>query len=465
MRRLALAAAAALAACSVKLEGAPCATDANCPDDQRCEGAGAQPGRCVACQSDPACAADGFACAGGATVRECRTNAGSCHYARYIACGTLTCLAGSCTCPSNPGSELVADAVQGSALGAPFFPSGLSDPPQCRFRRLGDALAAAAAGDTVKMAGWTAGEVKFSSAATGESFPLTVNQGVTLTTADASPAPAHYVIEVDQGGQTRPVLQVGNDAAVSGFTIRPAAGGSASDALWVNCSVAGSSLVALSSLVLDGKGSLAASTIDEGLKLDGPCDVAATSLVVENAAKTGIRVLSATSSASVTIASSTIRGNGDGGLVVNVDASLGAPSVSLLDNQVAGNRATTVYTVGAVSRRAGGVVLQSATPSPFVFSGNQVHGNSFDQVLVYSSNAWNLSAATCGAASNTFACYDTTSAGGPWVGLAAIGGGAVNAANAYWANGVPSSGTDYFQASGSTVTSSPSCGMSSLTCP
>lgn len=36
MRRLALAAAAALAACSVKLEGAPCTSDANCPDEQRC---------------------------------------------------------------------------------------------------------------------------------------------------------------------------------------------------------------------------------------------------------------------------------------------------------------------------------------------------------------------------------------------------------------------------------------------
>ncbi len=476
MRRLALAAVAALAACSVELEGAPCTSDANCPGDQRCDGAGAGTGRCVACETDPACTADGFTCADLHTIRECRTNAGTCRYARYIACGTLSCgeplpNAAACPCLDN-GGEVVADPVQGSVAGVPpFFPTGSSSPSQCRFRRLSDALEAAFAGDTVKMSGWSGAEVKFSGAATGESFPLVVKPGVTLTTTDASLDPAHYVIEVDQAGAARPVVQLDHDAAASGFTIRPAGVGAASAAVSVNCTAAG--MVILASLVVDGKGSLAASAIDDGLHLKGPCSVAVSSLLMQGAVKAGIRVESSIpmgGASSVSIASSSIRGNGDGGLVVNVDASFGKPSLSVTGNDITGNSATTSYTdttvTPNVTRKGGGVVLLAAVPNPLVFAGNRVHDNSFDQVLVWSSaiNTWDLSGAGCGLTSNVFACYDTLNVGGPWVGLSALGGTTVNALNESWANSVPQSGTDYFRAGTSTVNASSPCSPST-TCP
>jgi hypothetical protein len=471
MRRLALAAMAILAACSVKLEGAPCLSDANCPDTQRCDGAGAQPGRCVACETDPACTSDGFACVDLHTIRECRTNAGACHYALSIPCGTLTCgnmpAYGSCPCPAN-GGELEVDAVQGSALGAPFFPTGISSPAQCRYRRLGDALAAASSGNTVKMTGWTSGTVTFSVAASGEAFPLVVNPGVTLTTTDSPLDPTHYVVEVDQAGAARPVLQLDHDAAASGFTVRPAGSGTASDALFVSCTAGGTAPVTLSNLVLDGKGSLGTSTIAEGLRLSGTCGVSAQSVVVENAAQAGVRVNTSgltASPPSVSIAGCTMRANGDGGLVVDVDASMGPLSLSVTGNEVALNGAATTFTDGAVTRKGGGVVLRGAVPQSFAFTGNTVHGNSFDQVLVYSSGSWNLSATACGSSSNTFTCYDTQSIGGPWVGLSALGGASVAASNESWAHGTPSAGTDYFRALGSTVNVGTTSCAPTLSCP
>ncbi len=468
MRRLAVAAMAALAACSVKLEGAPCTTDANCPDEQRCDAA---THACVTCEPDPACASDGFACADPNTMRECRTNAGTCHYSRLISCGTIACQgsapAATCPCPSNPG-EILADAVQGSA-GAPFNPTGLSSPAQCRFKRLGDALAAASSGSTVRMAGWTAaaGEVKFSGAATGESFPLQVKQGVTLSTDDATPTPAHYVIEVDQPGPARAVLQLEDDTAASGFTVQPAGSGSASAALLVSCSIAGTNAVALSGLVLDGKGSLGASAIGDGLTLSTQCGVSVQSVVVQNAARAGIRVNTAglaTSPPTVSIAACFMRSNGDSGLVVDVNPSLGPLSVSVTGNEVSLNSATTPFTDGTATRRGGGVVLRGAVPQSFAFTGNTVHGNSFDQVLVYSSGSWNLSATACGSSSNTFTCYDVNNGGG-WVGLSSLGGASVAASDDSWAHGTPSAGIDFFQALGSTVYVGTTSCPANTTCP
>jgi hypothetical protein len=540
MRRLALAAMAALAACSVKLEGAPCMTDANCPDSQRCDGAGAQPGRCVACVPDPACGADGTFCVAGDSglLRVCSTSAGGCRYSTSVACatpqvcggtsGTASCacpLAGTasgsgcgtagaqtcdpasgnalscvsqgtclvwtaaagptctsqglvcdassgspvCVCGTYSGTDLFADSVSGSAASAAVRPTGAQTPTTCRFKSLTDALAKASAGSTVKMTGWTStsGAVVFSSASSSAGFPLVVGPGVTLTTTDSPLDPTHYVVEVDQAG-TRPVLQLDHDAAVSGFTVQPTGAGTASEALFVSCTGAGTAPVTLSSLVLDGKGLLAASAIAEGLRLSGTCGVSAQSVVVTNAAQAGMRVNTSgltASPPSVSIAGCAMRANGDGGLVVDVDASMGPLSLSVTGNEVALNGATTTYTDGAVTRRGGGVVLRGTVPLSFAFTGNTVHGNSYDQVLVYSSGAWNLSAAACGSSSNTFTCYDTLSIGGPWVGLSALGGASVMASDDSWAHGTPSAGVDFFKALGSTVDVGTTSCAPTLTCP
>ncbi len=540
MRRLAVAAMAALAACSVKLEGAPCTSDGNCPDSQRCDGAGAQPGRCIACVPDPACGADGTFCVAGddTLLRACSTNVGGCRYSIVTACATpqvcqgtagsvgcgcppigsslgdrctsagtqacdpvsrnalvcesqgtcqvwvaapgtsctsqgLVCYASGgsavCVCDAYSGTDLYADPFSGSPASAAVRPTGAQAPAACRFKSLTDALARASAGSTVRMTGWTStsGAVAFSSAS-GETFPLVVNPGVTLATTDSSPVPAHYLIEVDQAGAMRPVLELDHDTTASGFTVQPATGGSASEALLVSCAAAGTNAVALSDLVLDGKGSLGASTIGVGLRLVGPCSVTAGAVTAKNATGAGILVQSLNPptpapACAISIAGCTMQGNGDSGLVVDVNTSNGLPSLLITGNDLTANRASTAYSDSTTSRRGGGVVLKGAAPSPLAFTGNQVHGNSYDQVLVWSSGTWDISGGTaCGTTSNNFTCYDAANVG---VGLSALGGARVTAGWEYWTNSLPVSGTDFQPVNASTITVSSGCSPNPLTCP
>lgn len=111
-------------------------------------------------------------------------------------------------------------------------------------------------------------------------------------------------------------------------------------------------------------------------------------------------------------------------------------------------------------------MLLLAVPQGVTFTGNAVHGNSYDQLLVWSPGTWNLSASACGAASNTFACYDAVNAGGPWLGVSALGGASVQVSYNSWVHGTPSAGVDYFQALGSSVSvGTTSCPASTLACP
>jgi len=478
MRRLALAAAVALAACSVELEGAPCTTDANCPDSQRCDGAGAQPGRCVACETDPGCTVDGFACVDGTTVRECRTNAGSCRYARTISCGTLSCLGAepnaACRCPPNSGAEFVADALQGSALGAPFFPSGdssPSSPPQCRFRSLGDALAAAAtyAGSppartaTARAVGRSGGTMVFS----GEQFPLQVKPGVTLTTNDVPPAAASYVVDLDNAAQVTAALLVEEDATLSGFLVRPSAAGGALAGVAVSCANAGANQARLSSVGVDGKGVLASAVVARGVDVTGPCSVDLTEIRVDNVTGSGVYLAStgtADGSPVLSLLGTTVTGAGDTGIQVRLDATPALrPSLSVIGSEVADNSGTQTY--GTPPRKAGGVLLWGFPPSSLTFRSNRIHDNKGDQVVVYSSYAWDLSGgagpAACGVTSNLFACYDTGA-----VGLALASDGTVNGLYNSWAHNPPTGGVDFSVATGGTVDAASACpAMPPASCP
>ncbi len=456
MRRFAVAAVAALAACSVKLEGAPCTSDANCPDSQRCDLGGAATGQCVTCVPDPACSADGFACTGAATVRECRTNAGACHYSRYISCGTLTCSGGSCTCPVNGGTEFVADAVQGSAVGAPFFPSGISLPPQCRFRSLGDALGAAAtyaAGPpartaTVRAAGRSGGTMAFS----GEQFPLLVKHGVTLTTDDVPPAAGGYVVDLDNAAQVPAAVRVEEDASVSGFLVRPSTAGGALAGVEVSCALPGADRVRISSVAVDGKGALATAVVARGVDVTGLCSADLVDVRVDRVTGAGVYLESAGTAAgapALSLYRATVTGAGDTGIQVRLDAQNGHPSLSIISSEVTAN---TGALYGAGQRRAGGVLFYGANPSSLTFHGNRVHGNQGDQVVVYSTFSWDMSggaaAAACGVTSNILACYDVARNG---VGLALATAGTVDARFNSWANEPPTAGTDYFVAAGGTI--------------
>jgi hypothetical protein len=468
MRRLALAAVAALGltACTVELEGAPCTTDANCPDSQRCDGAGAQPGRCVACETDPACTVDGFSCAGGSTLRECRTNAGSCRYARYISCGTLTCSGlepnASCSCLPNGGAEFTADAVQGSALGAPFFPSGISQPPQCRFRSLGDALAAAvtyAAGPppriaTARAVGRSGGTMVFS----GEQFPLLVTPGVTLTTDDVPLVAGGYVVDLDNAAQATAALRVEEDATVSGFLLRPSTAVGALAGVEVSCALPGADRVRISSVAVDGKGALATVVVARGVDVTGPCSVDLTDVRVDDVTGAGVHLAStgtADGSPALSLLRTTVTGAGDTGIQVRLDATPTLrPSLSVIGSELADNSGTQTY--GTPPRKAGGALLWGFPPSSLTFRSNRIHDNKGDQVVVYSSYAWDLSGgagpAACGVTSNAFACYDTGA-----VGLALASDGTVNALYNSWAHNPPTGGVDIFLATGGTVDAASAC--------
>ena len=454
MRRLAAALALlAAAACTVPLEGAPCSTDANCPDSQRCDTATRA---CVTCEADPACTADGFTCVGGNTLKECRTNAGSCRYSSNVPCGTLTCSSGACTCPTNGGSEFVADAVQGSGVGAPFFPSGISSPPQCRFRRLGDALAAAGVyvagvpGRTaeVRAAGRSGGIMVFS----GEQFPLTVTPGVTLTTDDTLPVAGGYVVDLDNAIPVTAAIRVQEDAALVGFLVRPSAAGGANVGVAVACAAAGAAPAQVSAVTVDGKGALASAAVARGIEVTGICSADLADVRVQSVSGAGV-YLASTGTASGTPALSllrtTVTAAGDTGIQVRLDATPPLqPSLSIVSSEVGGNTGTQTY--GTPGRRAGGVLLWGLPPSSLTFHSNRIHDNGGDQVVVFSSYAWNLTGGgamgDCDVTSNTLACYDT---GG--VGLALASNGSVDARFNSWAHNPPSAAVDFWVATGGTV--------------
>jgi hypothetical protein len=86
-------------------------------------------------------------------------------------------------------------------------------------------------------------------------------------------------------------------------------------------------------------------------------------------------------------------------------------------NEVAGNSAVKDYTVASGQRRGGGLVITAPFASVFLFRGNSIHTNTWDQILVASSigsldlrggSACNSSTP---ADKNTFKCYDTANQG------------------------------------------------------
>lgn len=120
MRRLAVPAALAalLAACSVGVEGAPCQTDANCPEGQACEYGGRCSTAAAACGT--ICRSD--ACgAGGAQA--CVPDAGRvcASLAAPVACG------GATSCALLGGiAQCVAPAIAAPASGAAVGPAGVA---------------------------------------------------------------------------------------------------------------------------------------------------------------------------------------------------------------------------------------------------------------------------------------------------------------------------------------------------
>ena len=104
--------------------------------------------------------------------------------------------------------------MQGSdvANGTHPYPTGIATPAACRFATLTHGMDQVGSPGTV-----IAISANPPVAFTGETFPLVVKTGVTLTTADATPNPANYSIEFDDAAATAVSLAAGS--SITGFGV------------------------------------------------------------------------------------------------------------------------------------------------------------------------------------------------------------------------------------------------------
>ncbi len=472
MRR-ALATAAALllaAACRVDVEGAGCrvpGASEDCPSGQACGNDGRCSERAASCLAAGSfCLPDARKCQGGAIVT-CAAGDGVCgawtlrDAADDCAAAALACDPGqpACACAS-PDAEILVDGASPSGA---LSPTGASEPAECRFRRLGDALAYAkdvwlpghpGASAIVRATGAPAEGAPVTFA--DETFPLDVAAGVTL--ASQTGVPGDWVIAATPPAGTD-VVSLHGGGALEGFTLRagaPATG----HAISIACA---SELAAtIHDVVVDGGDALA-----RGISIAGACGVHATSLTVANVAGPGILVdpqLATASAPSVgarvdggwiedcagsgievrggalTLNQVVVRGNGGFGVSARTpDGARRAIALELNDsfledNGEAGllvralepgstvqvlrswfrwNRASTAQATEFTSgRRAGGVYLYGTPPASLVFQGNKIYANAnpgagvvVDQLATVAGAAWDLSgAAACGALGNVLAC-------------------------------------------------------------
>ncbi|HEY2899961.1 MAG TPA: right-handed parallel beta-helix repeat-containing protein, partial [Polyangia bacterium] len=208
-----------------------------CPGVQTCVGAACV---CPAVATTPAV---GLGCAGantpnacaGDSVLECSQDQASQCYVWHVkidctqadstltpprpaglTCGKGTSGTGAaaCQCNANATHTVFVDPVSGSdSLNTSFFPTGVSDPPACRFKSLRQGLGTAGV-TTVHGVheGANVTPVVFSFDTT---FPLVVPDGVTLMSDDNTPA--DYIISVTSGGIG---IQLGKNSMVQGFEVR-----------------------------------------------------------------------------------------------------------------------------------------------------------------------------------------------------------------------------------------------------
>lgn len=479
------AAVLALLACKVDVEGAPCTTPgatADCPSGQACGNdlkCGERAAACAATRCDVGAAscvgADGSS-AGSEFVKACTRADPACGKWELVPCASrgLECRpdggTAACECPANGGTDFVADPLGSPATATPHA-TGLDTPRECRFRRLGDALEAAAAvgsAATVHVRGGP-GPLVFGDAATGETFPLWIPETVSLLGAEPPSGPTVIRVESDNG----PFVALAG--ALQGFRVESAA--ATSTAIGTTCANATSPRPSLTDVTVDGGGKLTA-----GIAVSGLCGAV---LARVDVARAGVGLMGSAGSATVDVTGSTfhecaygIQATG-GKLTIGPDPVAHVPSTVKDNHQigvyleageardatldgviVSGNEGTGIVirsipttskvtikgcdvhsngtkspeTYGPIDNRrpAGGILVSQASLSPFTFTANRVYGNAGDQLAFESSQPWSISPGACGAASNAFGCVAVGAAA-----VAVVGGGTVNANYTVWP-GTPS---------------------------
>jgi hypothetical protein len=262
----------------------------------------------------------------------CANNAGG-----RLTCGTKAG-APSCQCPENTATnvDVFVDPVAGSDTGGASFATGIQTPAACRFASLTKGLAVTGVRSV------TAISATLPAAFGGETLPLAIPAGVTVTTADAVPTPADYVISFNNGAATA-AATLGSGATLKGFTIRNSSGNTA--ATLVTCAAGGATL---DTLVLDGN-----NMVSGGVAVTGTCAATIKNTVIEKLAGTGLALLGSGTSTvaggtisttlvglwqqngTVTVTNTNIAASGQNGVLMNT----GAPNLTLTNSTVKGSTA------------------------------------------------------------------------------------------------------------------------------
>lgn len=516
-RTLVIAAALGLAACQVEVEGARCRTpgdDVDCPSGQVC-------GNDLRCSERAAgCVAVDTFCTPGSTLaaspKRCRETPAAietCTSADPV-CGTWSVAEGQDNCPPNlvcdessgppacvcatPTNEIQVDPA---AAATALAPTGAAQPPECQFKKLGDALdyarsvwlpAHGPASVTVRAMGTpTAGTpVTFDA----ESFPLVIPTGATLATSASTPRPSDWLIPAPSG--TTPLVEIHDGAGLDGFTIRTTA--STGDGIVVVCAAGADTPATASNVVVDGGGTLKRGVVVTGA---GGCGLVAAQLEVARAARSGLYVNTQSSGVGITVSGGSLRTNGEsgaevvGGLLsiagssatarfdisgnarhgvraapdpldpraialtlnladVHDNAEVGvlvreltaASSAAIMSSFVRKNSGTAAFSQYGTGRIAAGVLLwgtlpmtQGGTPGPaFAFKGNTVCSNiGGDAVGVYSNDPWPLSGETVPPSCGSTNNVFVNPAPSSYYVFSTTGGAALPAANNYWAPDPP----------------------------
>jgi hypothetical protein len=250
------------------------------------------------------------------------------------------------SCPFNDGGTVYVNAFGGSDMTG----TGVASPPQCALRTLTNALAiAGSAGIPSVMAvgANSATSAVFSSAA-GETFPLVIPAGVTLTTDQEAfgnlASASVYAIDFDD--PTAPsMVDLSPASSIAGFAIECAASGNESaDGVYCN---AGS--VAVADCVIQGRGTVP--NAGAGCAVTDACNASLSDVTVQGFPGRGV-ALSGSSSAAID--GGTIGNNGWGDVACSGDSiymasdgGLSIQNVTLAGNQDHGLQALSGTVTGS----------------------------------------------------------------------------------------------------------------------
>ncbi len=497
---LPIVAALALAACQVDVEGAPCATPGartDCPDGQACGNDLKCSTRAAGCKAAQAFCTPGATpaaspkrCRGDAAAIQTCTNADEVCGAWAVVSAQDDCASGSLECREPSAGQpaclcrIPTDAIRVDAAAAPglLARTGADQPSQCRFAKLGDALAYAkdvwmpAHGDapaTVRAVGAPAPGTPVVFGA--ESFPLVIPSGVTLSTA-ASPTPADWVISANPDASVD-VIQLHDGATIEGFTVRSVSargdgiaaatcgsttppairsviveGGAqvargvsvsgACGALLERVDVSGATGAALeiatpASAPVTARGSRFHGSDDVGIRATGgilsfePSGMTQTEVTdnVGNGVVLGNGVGGGSAKIEATLAGVLVARNGGAGLFVNSVPATSKLTMTSCDVHSNATSAPIMYGPAGNRRSAGGVLLTQASLAAFDLRGNRIYANhggtGADELAFESTGPWTLSSGVC-TTSNAFGCVGAGAAVG------VISGGTVYAQFTTW---------------------------------